>query len=152
MRTIALLLLVALLAGCGFNLPAPAPLPTPTPDSVAAFRVAYAALDADFVRLKAQLDNAQYADPDWRAETVRIAERWRADTAAIRAIPQPSGAQWAQAWPLLLEAMDELDYIAGATENAARQQQPALLLPTTERMANALNLLTEALRLVGGDW
>lgn len=155
-RLTMLALIALLLAGCrlmaepsryagvqpGVDLP-----PTPHEEFITnygAFRVAYDAL-------KVQNDAPAYDDPEWRAETVRMAQAWRETIEAIQTQGQPDGADWRKAWPLVQAAMDDCLYVAGAVENAAKQNNQMLLLPVPERLANSMNLLNEAIRLTDGE-
>ena len=159
MRIVTLLLAALLLAGCAMRLPAapPLPAPTPTPDPAALFHANYAAFSDAYTALKTHLDAADSmgdftdADADWRADLTRLGQEWRATIDAIREQPQPDGAQWAEAWPMIQEAMDDCSYTATAAISAGEQNNPYLLIPTTERMANAMNLLTEAMRMLGRE-
>ena len=158
MRILALLLAALLLTGCAFRLPAAPPsLPTPTPDPPQMFDANYAAFSAAYMALRAHLGAAgsmadfDAADADWRADLTRLGQEWRATIDAIREQPQPDGAQWAEAWPMIQEAMDDCSYTATAAISAGEQNNPYLLIPTTERMANAMNLLTEAMRMLGRE-
>ena len=154
MRFVILLLAALLLSACALRLPAappPLPTPSPTPDALAAYRAAYAEFEAAYRALARRMDAPHYEDTDWRAETARLAQEWRATVEALQAAEQPDGAQWGAAWPLIQEAMGEFVYVAGAVENAAQQNNEWLTLPARERLANGVNLLTEAKRIVEGQ-
>jgi len=157
LRAFVLLLAALLLTACAFRLPAappPLPAPTPTPDPVALFGANYDAFTVTFTAVQEHLHDATlgtYQDAEWAAELARRGEAWRAAIDAIRDQPQPAGAQWAEAWPMILEAMDDCAYTATAVVNAGEQRSPFLLMPTTDRMANAWNLLAEAFRITKGD-
>ena len=154
MRILILALAALLLSACALRLPAappPLPTPSPTPDALAAYRAAYAEFQTAYTALARRMDSPHYDDADWRAETVRLAREWRDTVEALQAAEQPAGAEWAQAWPLIQEAMDDCSYTATAAISAGEQNNPYLLIPTTERMANAMNLLTEAMRMLGRE-
>ena len=151
MRILILALAALLLTGCTVPAaPPPLPTPSPTPDALAAYRAAYAEFQTAYTALARRMDSPHYDDADWRAETVRLAREWRDTVEALQAAEQPAGAEWAQAWPLIQEAMGEFIYVAGAVENAAEQNNEWLTLPARERLANGVNLLTEAKRIVEG--
>ena len=85
-RFFVLLAFAALLTACAPVTPAtPAPTPSPTPDPVAAFLALYNALDAPYTVLAAQFAAEDYADPEWRAATVKTATEWRAAIDALQA-------------------------------------------------------------------
>lgn len=142
MRIVTILLAAILLTGC--TMPTPAPTPTPAPS----FADAYEALDAPYLALDAHMRVMAFADPDWRAETVRLAQAWRQAIDALRDMPQPEGEQWAEAWPVLQAGLDEYALAAGAIENAAAQNQPALMEPARGHVIEGVNLVSEALRLL----
>ena len=152
MRFAILLLAALLLTGC--TVPAAPPLlptPSPTPDALAVYRAAYAEFQDAYLTLARRMDSPRYEDATWRAETARLAREWRGTVEALQAAEQPAGAEWAQAWPLIQDAMDEFIYVAGAVENAAEQNNEWLTLPARERLANGVNLLVEAKRIVEGQ-
>lgn len=142
MRIVTILLAATLLTGC--TMPTPAPTPTPAPS----FADAYEALDAPYLALDAHMRIMAFDDPDWRAETVRLAQEWRQAIDALRDMPQPEGAQWVEAWPVLQAGLDEYALAAGAIENAAAQNQPALMESARAHVIEGVNLVSEALRLL----
>ena len=152
MRILILALAALLLAGCTMPAaPPPLPTPSPTPDALAVYRAAYAEFQDAYTALAARMDSPRYEDADWRTATARMAREWRGTVEALQAAEQPAGAEWAEAWPMIQEAMDDCSYTATAAISAGEQNNPYLLIPTTERMANALNLLTEAMRMLGRE-
>ena len=160
MRILALLLAALLLAGCRVVfVPAPVdtsalalPAPTPAPDeAVATFLELYDALDAPYLAMYAQLDVPAWDDPEWRAELARTAAAWRSAIEALQEAEQPAGERWAAAWPVLQEGLAEYHYAAGAVENAANANAPALMEPARARLVNGVNLVTEAMRILGED-
>ena len=151
MRFAILCLTALLLAGCTIPAATPLPTPSPTPDALAVYRAAYAEFQDAYTALAARMDSPRYEDADWRSETVRLAQEWRGTVEALQVAEQPAGAEWASAWPLVQEAMSEFIYVAGAVENAAEQNNEWLTLPARERLANGVNLLTEARRVVEGQ-
>lgn len=163
LRLAAITLLALLLAGCQVIVipvpivrkatPAPVAQATPPPAAPAGadFAANYAAVQAGFDALRVQLDAPAYADPAWQAETIRLAQEWRTAIDTVRAMPQPEGEAWAAAWPLVMAAMDDFAYSAGAVEGAAEQGNQSLLLPVYAKLANAINLMTEATRILEAD-
>lgn len=113
------------------------------------FLAKYDALEAPYDALTAHLNAMAFDDPDWRAETVRLAQEWRTAVDDLRRMPQPQGAPWVKAWPALMQAMDEYAYVAGAVENAAATNQPLLMQDVRSRLVNGVNLTAEAMRLLG---
>ncbi len=142
MRIVIVLLTAILLTGCA--MPTPAPTPTPAPS----FVDAYEALDAPYLALNEQMNAIAFNDPDWRAETERLAQEWRQAIDVLRDMPQPEGAQWVEAWPVLQAGLDEYAKAAGAIENAAAQNQPALMEPARGHVIEGVNLVSEAMRLL----
>ena len=151
MRILILALAALLLAGCTMPAaPPPLPTPSPTPDALAVYRAAYAEFQDAYLTLARRMDSPRYEDEAWRTATARMAREWRGTVEALQAAEQPAGAEWARAWPLIQDAMGEFVYVAGAVENAAEQNNEWLTLPARERLANGVNLLTEAKRIVEG--
>ena len=146
MRLIAIALITILLTGC-----AAPPAPTPTPDAEATFVALYDGLDAPYAAMMAQLDAPAWDDPAWRDELARLAEAWRTSIDALATTGQPAGTRWAKAWPVLQEALSEYDYAAGAIESAAEANEPALMEPARGRLLNGVNLMHEAMRILGGE-
>ena len=165
MKRLAIFFVVSiLLSGCHYVVvPVPVPVvvaPTPTPDITSAlgsqqvyetFLAKYDALDEPYNALYVQLDAIDFNDPEWRAETERLAQEWRAAIDDLRNMPQPDGKRWVEAWPVLMQALDEYAYAAGAVEAAATANDPVLMEPARERLINGVNLTHEAMRLLGGD-
>ena len=156
MRIIALLLLAALLTGCrAVFVPVPVDLDAlpaaPPQDAATLFRERYDALDAPYDAMVAELNAPAWDDPNWRAELARRAAVWRAAIEALQALEQPAGAAWAAAWPALQAGLAEYHYAAGAVESAASTNQPVLLEPVRARLINGVNLVNEAMRLLGQE-
>ena len=151
MRIAALLLAALLLSACALRLPAappPLPTPTPTPDPVALFLARYEAMEALYNALAAQLETFAFDSPEWRGETIRLAQRWRAAIEKLQETPQPAGANWSAAWPVLQEALGEYLYVAGAVESAATANDPTLLGTARGRLVDGVDLMYEAMRLL----
>lgn len=146
MRLIAIALIAIILTGC-----AALPAPTPTPDAEAVFVALYEGLDVPYAAMMAQLDAPAWDDPAWRDELARLAEAWRTSIDALATTGQPAGTRWAKAWPVLQEALSEYDYAAGAIESAAEANEPALMEPARGRLLNGVNLMHEAMRILGGE-
>ena len=82
---------------------APEPMPAePAPDAQQTFVAKYDALEAPYDALTAHLNAMAFDGADWRAETVRLALAWRAAVDDLRRMPQPQGARWVEAWPVLM--------------------------------------------------
>ena len=152
MRILILALAALLLTACKpIAAPPPLPTPSPTPDPVALFKARYAALEAPYDALAAQMETFAFDSPEWRAETVRLAQEWRAAIEALRDTPQPEGDTWAAAWPVLQQALGEYLYVAGAVENAATANDPTLIDTARGRLVDGVNLMYEAMRLLEDD-
>jgi len=114
------------------------------------FAARYDALDAPYQKLIAHLNAADFDNPEWRIETVRLTQKWRETINALREMKQPHGERWTAAWPVLMRAMDAFAYAAGAIENAAAMNEPMLMEPARERLIDGANLTGEAMRLLDG--
>jgi hypothetical protein len=169
-RAFALLLAALLLTGCRVvfvpvpvdvaGLTAPTPAPTLSPESLGAlgpmdgrlaFKAHYDALDAPYMALRVLLEQPAFDDPAWRDATAGAAVEWRTAIEALRDMEQPQGTAWAAAWPVLQQALDEYHYAAGAIESAAKTNQPSLMEPVRARLINGVNLINEAMRLLGQE-
>jgi hypothetical protein len=162
MRYVALLVALFALTGCTVVfIPIPLTMParpvtavTQTPQAAqlgtateyAEFTTKYNALDAPWAALQAHLQEPNFEDQTWRNETAQLAGDWRVAIDALRNMPQPSGERWAQAWPLLMQGLDEYAYAAGAIENAAKSNEPMLMEPARGKIIDGVNLIGEAMR------
>ena len=101
--------------------------------------------------MNVQFESRDFASTDWRTETAAIATEWRTSIAALREMAQPAGERWDRAWPVLMDAMTELDSVASVTLTAIEQENALLMLPVYERVAAGVDLLTEVGRILEGE-
>lgn len=136
------------------------PTPTPSPDLTGAlgtqadrdtFKAKYNALDVPYKALYAQLDAINFSDPVWRDKTTQAAQAWRAAIDDLRNMPQPQGTRWDAAWPVLMQGLDEYAAAAGAVESATTMNDPVLMEPARGHLIDGVNLVGEAMRLLGQD-
>ncbi len=117
----------------------------------AEFMLRYNSLGEPWHELRPKLEDPHWDDPAWRAEVARLAKTWRGKISDLRDLQQPTGEAWVKAWPVLLQGLDEYNYVAGAIQTAAETNEPALLEPMREHLLNGINLLGESMRLLSGE-
>ncbi len=162
LRIISMLLLASLLAGCNVvfipipidGLTVPERLPTPAPEQpadVALFLERYEALGTTYDALMAQMDDMKFADPEWRAETERLAVKWHDAIDTLRGTTQPEGERWDKPWDLIQQALQHYGYAAGSVEMAAREGNPTLLSTVRSELVSGATMMADAMRLLGEE-
>ena len=162
LRIISLLLAAALLAGCttvfipipidGLTIPDRLPTPEPEqPADVELFLERYETLGTTFDALNAHMDAMAFDDPDWRAETERLAIEWHDAIDTLRGTTQPEGERWDKPWRLIQQALDSYGYAAGSTEMAAHEGNPTLLSTVRSELVRGATLMADAMRLLGEE-
>ena len=162
LRTITMLVLAALLAGCNVvfipipigGLTLPTTLPTPTPEQpadVALFIERYDAIETTYDAMTAHMEAMSFDDPDWCAETARLAQEWHDAIDTVRGTTQPEGERWEKPWDLIQQAMQVYGYAAGSTERAGTECNPQHLETVRSELVRGRTFLADAMRLLGEE-
>ena len=145
-RSTVFALLVLLLTSCNVQVANQAELDTFN-TNYEAVRIVYNTLNSKMVGF----EDGSFDDPAFRDEIVRLSQEWRKASNDLRYMPQPAGAKWNAAWPMIVDAMGEYVFVASILEAAARDNNRLILLQSYGHLDNGRDLLTEALRLLEGE-
>lgn len=176
LRTITMLVLASLLAGCttvfvpipvpvndrGIALPAATLTEVPTatsteepteqaadvPADVALYKERYAAFESTYKAMADHMEAMSFGDAAWRDETARLALAWHDAIDALQATTCPEEDTWHKACMMMSTAMMSFGYAAADTERAARENNPTALSTVRSEMIKGTTLLTDAMNLL----
>ena len=132
--------------------PASAPVSTQVPEDAATFATRYKAMNAAYQLLGAHLaSGATILSPGWRAEALRLTQKWRDTLDALSATPQPVGDKWAAAWPTLTQALQTWASAATDIETAMNSNDTAPLWKAKSEIIEGVNLMNEVGKTLNGQ-